>query len=397
MTKPFAGIRILDFTRYVAGPFGTYQLALLGADVVKIEPKSGDDMRHSQLSKEWAAKGLGPSFMGINANKRSLTLDLQTPQAVEIVKRLVKDADVVWENFRPGIMARFGLGYEALKQINPRLIYCAVSGFGQNGPERGTAAFDGKLQAMSGIMSITGHEDKGPTRAGFALCDTIGAMTAAFAVASALYQRTVTGEGQFVDVSMLDAALSFISGQVAEYTIAGHIHRQFGNLSSTGKVTGNRFKAGDGELMLAVMTERQFANLMKGLGREDALGDPRFADWPSRSKNEPALRAIIEDALAADSAKSWEQRLTAMDVPCAGIWTISEIVQHPQLAHRDVLQKVHSDEGELTLVGSGFRLAHGTGGIDRPPPKIGEHNAEILAEAGYDAAEIAAFREEGVI
>jgi crotonobetainyl-CoA:carnitine CoA-transferase CaiB-like acyl-CoA transferase len=397
MTKPFAGVRILDFTRYVAGPFGTYQMALLGADVIKIEPKTGDEMRHSQLSKEWAAKGLGPSFMGINANKRSLTLDLQKPQAVEIVKRLAKDADIVWENFRPGIMERFGLGYEVLQAINPRLIYCAVSGFGQNGPERGTAAFDGKLQAMSGIMSITGHEDKGPTRAGFALCDTIGAMTAAFAVASALYQRTASGTGQFVDVSMLDAALSFISGQVAEYTLTGHIHRQFGNLSSTGKVTGNRFKAGEGDLMLAVMTERQFANLMKGVGREDALADPRFADWPSRAKNEPALREIIEDALTSDSAKNWEKRLTAMDVPCAGIWAISEIVHHPQLAHRDVLQKVPSDEGELTLVGSGFRLARGTGGIDRPPPKIGEHNAEILAEAGYDAVEITAFRDEGVI
>jgi crotonobetainyl-CoA:carnitine CoA-transferase CaiB-like acyl-CoA transferase len=397
MTKPFAGVRILDFTRYVAGPFGTYQLALLGADVVKIEPKAGDDMRHSQLSKEWAAKGLGPSFMAINSNKRSLTLDLQKPKAVEIVKRLAKDADVVWENFRPGIMDRFGLGYETLKVVNPRLIYCAVSGFGQNGPERGTAAFDGKLQAMSGIMSITGHEDKGPTRAGFALCDTIGAMTAAFAVASALYQRKESGIGQFVDVSMLDAALSFLSGQVAEYTVTGHIHGQFGNLSSTGKVTGNRFKAGQGDLMLAVMTERQFASLMKGLGREDALADPRFVDWPPRGKNEPALRAIIEEALASDSAKNWEKRLTAADVPCAGIWAISEIVQHPQLAHRDVLQKVQSDEGELTLVGSGFRLAHGGGGIDRPPPRIGEHNAEILAEAGCDAAEIAALRDEGVV
>ena len=397
MTKPFAGIRILDFTRYLAGPFGTYQLALLGADVIKIEPKAGEEMRHSQLSKEWAAKGLGPSFLGINSNKRSLTLDLQKPKAAEIVKRLATDADVVWENFRPGIMDRFGLGYEALKALNPRLIYCAVSGFGQNGPERGTAAFDGKLQAMSGIMSITGHEDKGPTRAGFALCDTIGAMTAAFAVASALYQRKETGLGQFVDVSMLDAALSFLSGQVAEHTVTGHIHRQYGNLSSTGKVTGNRFKAGEGDLMLAVMTERQFASLMKGLGREDALSDPRFVDWPSRSKNEPALRAIIEDALASDSAKNWEQRLTAADVPCAGIWTISEIVHHPQLAHRDVLQKIDSPDGELTLVGSGFRLAHGGGSIDRPPPRIGEHNAEILAEAGYDTADIAALGDEGVI
>jgi crotonobetainyl-CoA:carnitine CoA-transferase CaiB-like acyl-CoA transferase len=397
MTKPFAGIRILDFTRYVAGPYGTYQLALLGADVIKIEPKTGDDMRHSQFSKEWAAKGLGPSFMGINSNKRSLTLDLTKPKAIEIVKRLTKDADVVWENFRPGIMDRFGLGYEVLRGINPKLIYCAVSGFGQEGPERNTAAFDGKLQAMSGIMALTGHEDKGPTRAGFALCDTIAGMTGAFAVASALFQRSHTGEGQFVDVAMLDAALSFLSGQVAEYTVTGHKHRQFGNLSSTGKVTGNRFKAGEGDLMLAVMTEKQFAGLMRALGHPEVLDDPRFADWPSRSRNEPALRAIIEDALAGDSAKNWEKRLTAADVPSAAIWPISEIVHHPQLEHRDVLQRVGSVNGDLTLVGSGFRLAHGSGSIDTPPPLLGEHTDAILAEAGYGGAEIAALHEEGIV
>jgi len=398
MNKPFAGIRILDLTRYVAGPFGTYQFALLGAEVIKVEPKAGDDMRRSSPVKwEGSAQGLGPSFLGINSNKRSITLDLSKPQAVEIAKRLAEKADIVWENFRPGIMDRFGLGYETLRALNPGLIYCAVSGFGQNGPERGTAAFDGKLQAMSGVMSITGHDDKGPTRAGFALCDTIGAMTAAFAVSSALYQRNQTGRGQFVDVAMLDAALSFLSGQVAEYTVTGHIHRQFGNLSSTGKVTGNRFKAGEGDLMLAVMTEKQFAGLMRGLGRADVLEDPRFADWPTRAQNEPALRAIIEEALAGDSAKNWEKRLTEADVPCAAIWSISEIVHHPQLAHRDVLQHVAASYGEFTLVGSGFRLAEGgTGSIDRPPPLIGEHTAEILAEAGYSDTEIAAFRDEGV-
>ena len=398
MAKPFAGIRILDFTRYVAGPFGTYQFALLGAEVIKVEPKAGDDMRRSSPVRwEGSAQGLGPSFLGINSNKRSITLDLSKPPAIEIAKRLATDADIVWENFRPGIMERFGLGYEALRALNPRLIYCAVSGFGQNGPERGTAAFDGKLQAMSGIMSITGHEDKGPTRAGFALCDTIGAMTAAFAVSSALFQRTQTGAGQFVDVAMLDAALSFISGQVAEYTVTGHIHRQFGNLSSTGKVTGNRFKAGEGDLMLAVMTERQFAALMRGIGRADALDDSRFADWPLRAQNEPALRAIIEEALAGDAAKNWERRLTEADVPCAAIWPISEIVHHPQLAHREVLQQIDSLEGPLTLVGSGFRLSEGGGSIDRSPPRLGEHAAEILAEAGYSEAAIAAFRAEGVV
>jgi crotonobetainyl-CoA:carnitine CoA-transferase CaiB-like acyl-CoA transferase len=303
----------------------------------------------------------------------------------------------VWENFRPGVMERLGLGCDVLRAINPRLIYCAVSGFGQNGPERGTAAFDGKLQAMSGIMSITGHEDKGPTRAGFALCDTIGGMTAAFAVASALYQRSHTGEGQLVDVAMLDAALGFLAGQVAEYTVAGHIHRQFGNLSTTGKVTGNRFKAGEGDLMLAVMTEKQFANLMRGLGREDVLDDARFADWQTRRDNEPALRAIIEAALASDSAKNWEARLTAADVPCAAIWAISEIVHHPQLAHRDVLQQVEAPYGHLTVAGSGFRFGHDGGAVDRPPPLIGEHTDEVLAEAGYTADEITGLREQGVI
>ena len=394
--KPFAGIRILDFTRYIAGPFGTYQLALLGADVIKIEPKAGDDMRHSQLSREWAAKGLGPSYLGINANKRSLTLDLSRPQAVAIVEKLAKTADVVWENFRPGVMDRFGIGYAALRTINPRLIYCAVSGFGQNGPERGTAAFDGKMQAMSGIMSITGHQDKGPTRAGFALCDTIGGMTAAFAVASALFQRSHTGQGQFVDVAMLDAALGFLAPQIAEYTVTGHKHRQFGNLSSTGKVTGNRFKAGEGDLVLSVMTEKNFANLMQAIGRADALDDPRFIDWPSRSANEPALRAIIEEALADDSAQNWEKRLTEADVPCGAIWPISEIVHHPQLAHREVMQRVEAPYGELSLAGSGFMLGHDGGGIDRPPPMLGEHNEEVLAEAGYSSDEIAAFRADGV-
>ena len=397
-SKPFAGIRIIDFTRYLAGPFGTYQLALLGADVIKIEPKTGDDMRlSSSVSRELTEQKLGPSFLGINANKRSLTLDLTKPKAKEIVKQLTERADVVWENFRPGVMDRLGLGCEVLRAINPRLIYCAVSGFGQNGPERGTAAFDGKLQAMSGIMSITGHVEMGPTRAGFALCDTIGGMTAAFAVASALFQRGQTGEGQFVDVAMLDAALAFMAGPVAEYTVAGHIHRQYGNLSTTGKVTGNRFKAGEGDLMLSVMTEKQFAGLMRALGRADALDDPRFADWPSRSANEPALRQIIEGALASADAKTWEKRLTEADVPCAAIWSISEIVHHPQLEHRDVLQQVDASYGALTLVGSGFRLAHGGGGIDRPPPMIGEHSDEILAELGYDRAAVKALREEGVV
>ena len=397
MSKPFTGVRILDFTRYLAGPYGTYQLALLGADVVKIESREGDDTRMQLADRVWADRKMAPSFLAVNGNKRSITLDLRRPEAVEIVKKLVVKADVVWENFRGGVMDRLGLGYQALSAVNPRLIYCAVSGFGQTGPERTTAAFDGKLQAMSGIMSITGEPASGPTRAGFAICDTIGGMTAALAVSSALYQRTHTGRGQFVDVAMLDAALAFIPGPVSEYTVAGIEQRQIGNGSVSRKPTASRFRAGQGFIVLAVLTEKQFAGLMRTIGRADALDDPRFKDWAARTDNEPALRQVIEGALATDDPKTWEAKLTAADVPCACIWKIDEIVEHPQLEHRDVLQMVDSRFGPMKLVGSGFRLAHGSPSIDRAPPTLGEHTDEILGEAGYTPADIERLRRDAVI
>src|SRR5262245_1355078 len=397
MSKPFAGVRVLDFTRYLAGPYGTYQLALLGADVVKIESHEGDETRNQLADREWAARKMAPAFLAVNGNKRSLTLDLRRPEAVAVVKRLVAGADVVWENFRGGVMDRLGLGYEALSAINPRLIYCGVSGFGRTGPERTTAAFDGKLQAMSGIMSITGEPAHGPTRAGFALCDTIGGATAALAVASALYQRAHTGRGQLVDVAMLDAALAFIAGPVCEYTVAGIEPRQIGNGSVSRKPTASRFRARGGYIVLAVLTDKQFASLMRELGRPDVLEDPRFCDWAARTENEPALREIIETALGSDDPKHWEARLTAADVPCGSIWRIDEIVRHPQLEHRDVLQTIGSRYGPMQLVGAGFRLAHGSPGLDREPPTLGEHTDEILKEAGYAADEIEQLRRDSVI
>jgi len=395
--KPFAGVRVLDFTRYLAGPYGTYQLALMGADVVKIETREGDETRSLLVDKAWAERKMAPSFLAVNGNKRSITLDLRRPAAVEVVKRLVVGADVVWENFRPGVMDRLGLGYEALSALNQRLIYCAVSGFGQTGPERTTAAFDGKLQAMSGLMSITGEPAGGPMRAGFALCDTIGGLTAALAVASALYQRTHTGRGQLVDVAMLDAALAFIPGPVSEYTVTGIAPRQIGNGSVSRKPTAHRFRARDGYIVLAVLTEKQFGSLMRALGRADALDDPRFTDWPARTENVAALREVIEAALATDDARSWEARLTAADVPCGSIWTIDEVAHHPQLEHRDVLQTVDTRYGPMRLVGAGFRLAHGSPGLDREPPTLGEHTDEILKEAGYVAEEIEQLRRDAVI
>jgi crotonobetainyl-CoA:carnitine CoA-transferase CaiB-like acyl-CoA transferase len=234
-------------------------------------------------------------------------------------------------------------------------------------------------------------------RAGFALCDTIAGLTSALAVASALYQRTVTGRGQFVDVAMLDAALGFIPGPVSEYTVAGLVPRQMGNSSVSRKPTANRFRARNGYIVLAVLTEKQFASLMTTLGRADALDDPRFKDWAARAEHEAPLRQIIETALATADPKSWEARLTAADVPCASIWTIDEIVRHPQIEHRDVLQTIDTRYGPMRLVGAGFRLAHGSPGLDREPPTLGEHTDEILKEAGYADDEIERLRRETVI
>jgi crotonobetainyl-CoA:carnitine CoA-transferase CaiB-like acyl-CoA transferase len=397
MSKPFAGVRILDFTQVFAGPFGCYQLALLGADVIKVERPAGDDMRRGPPNKQWSARNLSTGWMAINANKRNIALDLTKPKAIEIVRRLAGDADVVMENYRPGVMDKLGIGYAVLSQDNPKLIYCAVSGFGQTGPERTTAAYDGKIQAMSGIMSVTGDKETGPMRAGFAVCDAIGGMTAAFAVSSALYQRTHTHRGQFIDVAMLDASLSFLSAFVTDYTVGGHVQGQSGNRAQSRLPTADVFKVKGGHILLAVNNEKQFGALARAIGKPDLAKDKRFCDWPARLCNEVALRALIEEAFAEHDDKTWETRLTQADVPCSRVWTIPEIVAHPQLAHRDVLQRVATPYGELTLVGPGFRLAHAGGSIERPPAMPGEHAEEILAEAGYAASAIADLRRDGVI
>ena len=397
MSKPFAGVRVLDFTQVFAGPFGCYQLALLGADVIKVERPGGEDMRRGPPNKEWAARNLSTGWMAVNSNKRNIALDLSKAKSIEIVRRLAAKADVVMENFRPGVMDKLGIGYAALAAVNPKLIYCAVSGFGQSGPERATAAYDGKIQAMSGIMSVTGDRRSGPMRAGFAVCDAIGGMTAAFAIASALYQRTHTGRGQLVDVAMLDAALSFLSAFVTDYTVGGHVQGPSGNRAQSRLPTADVFRVKNGHLLLAVNNEKQFGALARAIGKPDLANDPRFCDWPARLVNDAALRAVIEEALAEHDDKTWEARLTAADVPCSRVWTIPEIVAHPQLAHRDVLQRIATPWGEMTLIGSGFRLAHAGGGIERPPALPGEHAIEILKEAGYAQEEVAAMRRDGVI
>lgn len=395
--RPFEGVRILDFTQVLAGPYASFQLALMGAEVIKVERREGEDARRTPLSRDWAERGMASGWMAINGNKRSLTLDLQKPEAREIIRRLVAEADVVMENFRPRVMERLGLGYEDLRKINPKLIYAAVSGFGHTGPDSAEAGYDGKIQAMSGIMSITGHEETGPVRAGFAVCDTLTGMTMAFGVASALFQRTHTGQGQFVDVSMLDATLAFLPGPIADWTVAGHKQKQSGNQAVSRKPTANLFRAKDGWLLLAVNNDRQYDALMKALGLEHAFSDPRFADWFLRVENEPALRALIEDKLAAATPTEWEERLNAAGAPCAAIWRIEEVIEHRQVKARGLMQEVESPWGKLRFAGSGVTLTHGTPRLDKLAPLLGADTDAILAEVGFGANEIAALREGGVV
>ncbi|MCC6534549.1 MAG: CoA transferase [Burkholderiales bacterium] len=395
--KPFEGLRVLDFTQVLSGPFATFQLALLGADVIKVERREGEEMRRSPLSKQWSERGLAPAFQALNGGKRSLTLDLRTPEAIEIVRRLASDADVVVENFRPGVMDKLGIGYAALSALNSRLIYCCISAFGQTGPERLGAGYDGKIQAMSGMMAITGQQETGPTRVGFPVCDVIAGATAAFGLATALYQRERTGKGQLIDVSMLEAALAFLSSQVADYTIAGHRETLLGNYAPSRKPTTNLFRTAEGLLLLAVNSREQFDALMTALGRSDVLADPRFANWYVRKQNEPALRQIIEQVLLTKPAKAWQEILDAAGAPCATIWRVDEIIEHPQIAARGAIQHLDTPYGTLRFAGLGFKLSGVDAALERMAPLLGEHSEEVLSDAGFDPNRIAQLRAAHVI
>jgi crotonobetainyl-CoA:carnitine CoA-transferase CaiB-like acyl-CoA transferase len=397
MSKPFAGVKILDFTRVLAGPYASYQLALLGADVIKIESREGDDMRYGNRANDWEKRGLAAPWVAVNGNKRSITMDLKQPKALEVIKRMVPKVDVVIENFRPGVMDKLGIGYETLKAINPRLIYAAVSGFGQVGPDKGTAAFDGMIQAMSGLMSITGFPSNGPTRVGFAGADVMSGFTAAFGVASALYQRTHTGKGQLVDVAMIDAVTGFLAQQFTEHLMTGRVHEQAENLSVTRKPTGNLFKTKDGWMVLAVMTDPQYQRLMKQLGREDTLAEPKFKDWPTRIANNTALHGIIEQAMTQRTSAEWAALFARNDIPAGRVLSIPETVKLDHYGRRTIMQTVETEHGPITVVGSGFRMEHDGGSIERPPAKLGQHTDEVLGEAGYSAAEIAEMRAAKVV
>lgn len=383
MSPLLDGIRVLDLANVLAGPYCTYQLALLGADVIKVEsPRGGDLARQLGAAPELNGRGMGASFLAQNAGKRSVVLDLKSREGREAFLGLVATADVLVENFRPGVMARLGLGYENLARMRPGLIYCAISGFGQTGPLSGNPAYDQIVQGLSGVMSITGAPGTAPLRVGYPACDTLGGLFGAFAVVSALHRRSRTGEGAFLDVSMLEATLSALGWPVSNYLVAGVEPAPMGNENVTAAPSG-LFLAADGPLNIAANKQEQFVRLCAVIDRPGLAGDPRFAEREARKRNRAELKALIEEALASAGAAEWEERLNGADVPAGRVLTVPQALAEPQLGRRSMTTFFEAVDGldrPLRVVRGGF-LVDGEAPAPRlPPPRLGEHTDEILGE-----------------
>jgi len=400
MSLPLAGIRVLDLTNVIAGPLASYQLALMGADVIKVEvPGIGDLSRKMGADPAAGRRQMGTSYLAFNANKKSIALNLKNERGKDVFRRLVGDADVVLENFRPGAMARLGLSAETLCALNPRLIYCAVSGFGQTGPLAQQASYDQIIQGYCGLMALTGDAETAPVKAGLVVCDTTAAITAAFAIAAALVKRNATGEGEIIDVSMLDCALSSMTSWViSNYLNAGYQAGPIGNHSQTSAPSGT-FQTGDGPLNIVNNEQKQFAATCDALGVPALKTDPRFAERDDRMRNQAALKTILEAHLATDSAAAWEKKLVAAGVPAGPVLSVAQIADHPQMRERGQLQSVHVPalDRDVQVVGAGYKLHGQALPITLPPPALGEHTQEVLSAAGFSAAEIASLQADGAI
>lgn len=393
-----AGMRVLDLTNVLAGPFCCYQLAQLGADVIKVEqPGQGDLARQLGADPDLNARLMGASFLAQNAGKRSVALNLKHPEGREIFLRLIDGADVVVENFRPGVMDRLGLGYEVLSARNPAIVHCAISGFGQDGPIAHNPAYDQIIQGLSGVMSVTGDEQTGPLRVGYPICDTIGGMTAAFAIVAALVGRGRTGEGQMVDVSMLEATLATLGWQVSNWLIADMLPKPFGNQNMTAAPSGT-FRTATGLLNIAANKQDQFETLCRLIDRADLIADPRYAARADRLRNREALNDEISSALIRRPATEWASLLNRHGVPAGEVLTVPEALAHPQVEAREMCRHFSDVAGrpEVTVLRAGFRMSGGDPGPASPPPELGQDTERVLAELGYDEAEQARLRAEGV-
>jgi CoA:oxalate CoA-transferase len=399
--RPFKGVRIIDVSHVLAGPYCSYQLALLGADVIKIEPPTrGDIARNIGPEAELNACGLGLGFLGQNSNKRSLAIDLKTEAGKEILWRLIDTADVFVENFRPGVMHRLGFDADTVLSRRPDIIYASLTGYGQEGPLSSRPAYDHVLQGMSGMMSAN-HTVAGERhRVGFPVVDYVAGLVGAFAVASALYQRTHTGRGQRVDIAMLDAALAIMGPLITEVAMTGRLNRPGGTRAFSGSPLSGIFETADGLIVTTANTHAQAVAMLRAIGMEDRADDPRLRNWGDHPGLGDEYAPLLRRIFAGNSAAHWEDVLSAAGVPASRVRDLPEILEHPHLAWREVLletPKIAGLDRTLRVPGVGFKLANGGQTVDRPPPRRGQHSVEVLKSLGWSVNEIDELIATGVV
>jgi formyl-CoA transferase len=396
--KLLSGIRVLDLTNVLSGPFATLHLALCGAEVIKIENPAGGDLARKlgnvpKLNKEL----MGTSFLAQNANKKSVTLNLKDPRGREVFKRLAKSADVVVENFRPGVMSRLGLGYEALREIRPDLVYCAISGFGQTGPDALKPAYDQIIQGLSGTMAVNGDERLNPLRAGFPVCDTVGGLNAAFAIMGALFHRQRTGEGQMIDVALLDSIMPLMGWVAANLLIGGQHPVPMGNDNFTAAPSGT-FVTQDGHINIAANKQEQWEAVTEVLGVPELKADPRFQERDERKKNRKALTPLLEEKLKERPTAEWVEALNQRSVPSGAILGLEGALLQEQVAHRGTLATVACEGiGDLKLFSLTAQLEKTPGAVESAPPRLSAHTEEILQGVGYTPEEIRELNAGGVV
>lgn len=382
MTQPLAGIRVADFSHVMAGPYASHLLQLLGAEVIKIEPKTGDNFRNYGSDRRY--DGMSPAFIAANAGKKSISLDLKDAGDLAVARAIVERCDVLLENFRPGVITRLGLGYDAVRAYRPDIVFCSVSGYGQTGPQRDWPAIDNIVQATSGMMMLSGEEDGPPVRVGFPIVDTLTGQTAALAILAALVRRTGGGGGSYIDVSMLDASLAFMTSALTPFLVTGAAMPRMGNTGYSGLPTASLFTAGDGrQVSLGVVQPGQFAALAAHLGREDWLADLRFATPDARRANFDAMKDELSAIMATRDAAVWEAELSAVGVPCGVVRSVEEAAA---LAGPSAMLKLAvpglPGDSAVSIPNAGFAMEPDGPGTSAPPPRLDEDRAEILAWLG---------------
>ena len=398
MPQAFDGIRIIDFSQVLAAPFAVMQLALLGAEVIKIEhPVDGDQTRG--LMNIGEDQGMSPSFLAMNLNKQSLTLNLKSPQAVEVIKKLIATTDVLVENFKAGTMERLGLGYSDLKAIKPDLIYCSVTGYGQTGPKAGEAAYDGAIQASSGMMSQNGHEQTGPTRTGYMPVDMATGLNTAFTISAALFRRANTGLGQRIDVAMMDTAIVMQAPQYSNYLNQGNLIGLIGNSSPTRQPTANVFATKDSYIQIVALRQPQVEKLFTAINAVHLLELEAFASPEARLNNGTQVGQAVAEQIKKETTEHWMTKLSALGIPTAEIRSLPEVMQDPQFDHREVFQTLPHpcDESQnFTVVKAGYLLDSDGPTVRTTPPRLGQDTERVLLSLGYNESQIAILKQQGV-